>query len=147
MKKNNLIFVGIIVVVYLGISFFISFLININKMYIVFPDNINIKYEGKWKIFQDEKTLNNLYQIVDSGDLIKKSKLSKKDDTVYASEISLEDDIIAYRGSKITNIVYQHDDELTETDYQYLSNSLYKKNISIDVKQIITKKEPQKRLL
>ena len=75
MKKNNLIFVGIIVVVYLGISFFISFLININKMYIVFPDNINIKYEGKWKIFQDEKTLNNLYQIVDSGDLIKKSKL------------------------------------------------------------------------
>ncbi|MCI5552585.1 MAG: hypothetical protein MR388_01940 [Tenericutes bacterium] len=140
MKKNNLIFVGIIVVVYLGISFFISFLININKMYIVFPDNINIKYEGKWKIFQDEKTLNNLYQIVDSGDLIKKSKLSKKDDTVYASDTSLEDDIIAYRGSKITNIVYQHDDELTETDYQYLSNSLYKKNISIDVKQIITKK-------
>lgn len=140
MKKNNLIFVGIIVVVYLGISFFISFLININKMYIVFPDNINIKYEGKWKIFQEEKELNSIYQVVNSGSLIKKSKLSKKDDTIYASEISLEDDIIAYRGSKITNIVYQHDDELTEADYQYLANSLYKKNISIDVKQIITKK-------
>lgn len=140
MKKNSLIFVGIIMILYLGISFFINFLININKMYIVLPDNINIKYEGKWKIFQDEKTLNNLYQVVDSGNPVKKAELVKKDDGIYASEISLEDDIIAYRGSKITNIVYQHDDELTETDYQYLSNTLYKKNISIDVEQIIIKK-------
>ena len=139
MKKSNLIFVGVIMILYLGISFFVSFLININKIYIVFPDNINIKYEGKWQLFQDEKTLNNLYQVVDSGNPVKKAELVKKDDGIYASEISLEDDIIAYRGSKITNIVYQNN-ELTETDYQYLSNSLYKKNISIDVKRITIKK-------
>lgn len=139
MKKNSLILVGIIMALYLGISFFISYIININKMYIVFPDNINLKYQGKWEVFQDEKTLNNIYQIVDNGNPVKKSKLLKKEEGIYASELSLENNMLAYKGSRISNIVYQNN-ELTEADCQYLSNLLYRKNISINVKQIITKK-------
>lgn len=132
MKKKNLIILGIIVCVYITVSLLINFLLNINNVYIVFPDNVNLKYEKTWQIFSDEETLNNQYEIIENGNFVSSRKLTIKDGIIYGDNVELVNDTIAYRGTKIGNIPYKNE-ELNEEDYKYLLNILNSKNINIDV--------------
>lgn len=139
MNKKNLLVLIIIIILYLIISFGIDFLTKINNIYIVFPDNINIKYEKKWQIFTDEKTLKNKYQIIENGNPIESSKLTIKDDIIVGNNIELINDTIAYKGSKVSSISYEKAD-LNSDDYSYLNQILKSKNIIVDIKLTLNSK-------
>ena len=139
MEKKNIIILVIIIVVYLFISFLINYMVNFSKIYIIFPDNINIKYEKGWKIFRDEKTLENKYIITNNGDIISEEKLSINDNIITAKNIQLQDDMVAYKGNNIKNIIYKTS-EFNENDYNYLRSILKKKNVNIDLKYTINSK-------
>lgn len=117
------------------IVFGMLFIKDINTKYIIFADGNHLKYDGNWSTIDNGDIPNKKYKIIKSGNIIAENNLSILDEEIYAGNIEIISDTIAYRGSNMENKYYE-EKEFDETDYSYLNQILNQKGINIDSHQL-----------
>lgn len=129
MKKKGYIVIVIILVAYLGLSLGIFVWKKLTDIYILFPDNVNLKYDGKFSILK--KIPNYSFNIYEKGELLSKNKVTIKDDTILYGELPLQDDLLGIRGN--VNILKYIDSNLENSDLIYLNNIMKTVGINVDL--------------
>lgn len=129
-KKPYIVLLSIFCVVLIFV-FGILFIKDINTKYIIFADGNHLKNDGKWNIINNDDIPNKKYKVVQDGNVVLESKLDVLEKEIYAGNVRIISDTIAYRGNNIENKYYR-DVDFEESDYQYLNQILNQKGINID---------------
>lgn len=133
-KKPYIVLLSIFCVVLIFI-FGLLLIKDINAKYIIFADGNHLKNDGKWSIIDNDDIPNKKYKVVQNGNVVLESKLDVLEREIYAENIRIISDTIAYRGSNIDSQYYE-DKYFDENDYQYLNQVLKEKSINVDSHQL-----------
>lgn len=133
-KKPYIVLLSIFLILFIFV-FVMLFIKDINTKYIIFADGNHLKNDGKWSIIDNDGIPRKKYKVIQNGNVVIESKLDILDKDIYAGNIRIISDTIAYRGNNIISKYYEEKD-FDESDYQYLNQILNQKGINIDSHQL-----------